>query len=279
MGGEHLLSRRRGIYPACTAGRPRKIVDFVGFIINIGSIGYNGTAMKAMVVLPTYNEKDNIEGIVRQILEHNDVDIVVVDDSSPDGTGEIADRLAVENPGRIQVIHRQERGRRTAHVAGIRYALEQDADCVIEMDADFSHDPKDLPRFLEAIESHDLVVGSRFTKGGRDTRPFFRKILSKGASRYLQLVLGRKIKDWQSGYKCFRREALAALDFGSFLSNFSPGYSMGIETIYRLIHKDFSYKEIPILFQEREGGASKYTLKEILAFLRIAVMLRRGPLD
>lgn len=235
--------------------------------------------MKTMVVLPTYNEKDNIESIVRQILEHDEVSIVVVDDSSPDGTGEIADRLAAEYRGRIHVMHRQERGRRTAHVAGLRYALEQDADYIIEIDADFSHDPKEIPRFLEEMGSHDLVVGSRFVKGGRDTRPAFRKILSKGATWYLRLVLGSKIKDWQGGYKCYSREALASLDFDRFLSNFSPGYAMGIETIYRLIHSGFRYREIPIIFQDRERGSSKYTLKEILAFLQIAVMLRTKSLD
>jgi dolichol-phosphate mannosyltransferase len=235
--------------------------------------------MKAIVVLPTYNEKDNIESIVREILREGDVSMVIVDDDSPDGTGEIADRLALQNPDSIRVIHRKERGRRTAHIAGFKYALEQDADCIIEMDADFSHDPKDIPRFLEEIRSHDLVIGSRFIKGGKEKRNFFRRIMSKGASWYLQLALGRQVKDWQSGYKCYRKEALATLDFDHFLSNFSPGYSMGIETVYRLIHKDFSYKEIPIFFQDRERGASKFSLKEIWAFIQIAIMLRRSPLD
>src|SRR5512136_483330 len=126
--------------------------------------------MKAMVMLPTYNEKDNIENMLGQIMKHDGVSIVVVDDSSPDGTGEKADRLAAENKGRIHVIHRKERGRGTAGIAGLKYAREQEVDCIFEMDADFSHDPGDIPRFLERIGNFDVVIGSRLVKQSKSVR-------------------------------------------------------------------------------------------------------------
>ena len=138
--------------------------------------------MKAMVMLPTYNEKVNIERMVGEILKHDGVSVVVVDDSSPDGTGEIADRLAAENKGRIHVIHRKERGRGTAGIAGLRYAREQDVDCVFEMDADFSHDPKDIPRFLDKIGDFDVVIGSRLVKGSNSIRNPVRRMIGNGAN-------------------------------------------------------------------------------------------------
>lgn len=227
--------------------------------------------MKAMVMLPTYNEKENIEGIVEEVLKGSNVSIVVVDDSSPDGTGGIADRLAGDRPGRIHVIHRRERGRGTAGIAGLRYAMEQDVDCIIEMDADFSHDPKRIPEFLERIEGYDVVIGSRFVEGSQATRNPVRRLISDVAMIYTRLLLGRHIRDWSGGYKCYRREALRSLNFDDFRSK---GYSIGMETLYRLTRKGFSFVEIPIEFTDQRKGESKFSAKEILGYMINVLRLR-----
>src|SRR4030043_553831 len=208
--------------------------------------------MKAIVMLPTYNERDNIESLVSEILQEGNVSLVIVDDNSPDGTGEIADRLAMQNPGRIHVIHRNERGRGTAGIAGFRYAIEQDVDCIIEMDADFSHQPKYISQFLEKVRDYDIVIGSRFVKGGRSVRNPLRKLISDGANLYTRLLLGWHIRDWCGGYKCYTKTALSSLDFNNF---YSKGYSIGMETLYRLINKGFSYVEIPIEFTDKRKGS------------------------
>jgi len=227
--------------------------------------------MKAMVMLPTYNERENIEKIVNQILAQDDIRIVIVDDSSPDGTGEMADRLAGQNPGRIWVIHRQERGRGTAGIAGFRYALEQDVGCIIEMDADFSHDPEYIPKFLDEMGEYDVVIGSRLVKGGKSVRTPSRKIISSGANLYTRLLLGWHIKDWCGGYKCYRREALGSLDFDRF---YSTGYSIGMETLYRLTKKGFRCVEIPIEFTDKRTGASKFSTREIVRYMITVLRLR-----
>ncbi|MBM4444473.1 MAG: polyprenol monophosphomannose synthase [Chloroflexi bacterium] len=229
--------------------------------------------MKAMVMLPTYNERDNLRNIVGEILRHRDVSIVVVDDSSPDGTGQIADRLASENPGRIHVIHRKERGRGTAGIAGLRYAREQDVDCVFEMDADLSHDPGQIPEFLERIRDCDVVIGSRFVKGSKAERKPLRKLITDVARVYTQVLLGRGIKDWSGGYKCYRREALRALDFDSFRSR---GYSIGMETLYRLTSKGFRCIEIPIEFTDQRRGKSKFSAREVTGYMVNVLRLRLG---
>jgi dolichol-phosphate mannosyltransferase len=226
--------------------------------------------MKAMVMIPTYNERDNIENLVSQILKQGDVSVVIVDDSSPDGTGKIADRLAMQNPDRIHVIHRQERGRGTAGIAGFRYALAQDVDCVIEMDADFSHHPKYIPHFLEKVGEYDIVVGSRFTKGGKTIRTPLRGIISGSANLYTRLLLGWQIKDWCGGYKCYRKVALSSLDFNSF---YSKGYSIGMETLYRLLKNGFSYVETPIEFKDTRKG-SKFSAREIISYMITVVRLK-----
>jgi len=230
--------------------------------------------MKAIVVLPTYNEKDNIENLVSQVLKEGNVSIVIVDDNSPDGTGEIADRLAVQNPGRIHVIHRREKGRGTAGIAGFRYALAQDVDCVIEMDVDFSHHPRYIPQFLEKIRDYDVVIGSRLVKGGKSVRNPVRKMISNVANLYTRLLLGWHIKDWNGGYKCYRQAALSSLDFNSF---YSKGYSIGMETLYRLVNKGFRCVEIPIEFTERRKGKSKFSTREIISYM-VAVMRLRFKL-
>ncbi len=234
--------------------------------------------MKALVMLPTYNERENIERMVESIfeLEHSGVGelgIVIVDDNSPDGTGQLADKLAQKYQGKIYVIHRQERGRGTAGIAGFRYALTQDVEYIIEMDTDFSHNPKYIPQLLKETENYDIVIGSRFIKGGRSERSFLRKIISKGAVLYAWLLLRINIKDWHGGYKCYKKRVLAALDFDDFLSQ---GYAIGMETIYRLVRKGFSYKEIPIVFKSREQGSSKFSIREVFEYLHVVARLWRN---
>jgi len=239
--------------------------------------------MKLLVLLPTYNEKDNLERMVNTVLHLGErpamgrlgvaaVRVVVVDDDSPDGTGELADQLSQRNPGSVHVIHRKERGRGTAGIAGFKYALTQDVDCIIEMDADFSHNPADIPRFLAKAGSCDVVIGSRYAPGGHSgKRSVIRHLISRGASLYARLVLGMSIKEWHGGYKCYSRSALASLDFDGFLSK---GYSIGMETLYRLLKLGFSYEEIPITFQERARGESKFRPREVLDYARVALQLR-----
>lgn len=224
-------------------------------------------------MLPTYNEKENIETILGEVLKHGNVDIVVVDDSSPDGTGDVAERLASENRGRIHVIHRMERGRGTAGIAGLSYAMNQDVDCVVEMDADLSHDPRQIPEFLDKVKDYDVVIGSRFVGGSRASRKPVRKLISDVARVYTQALLGRRIKDWSGGYKCYRREALRSLDFDDFRSK---GYSIGMETLYRLSRKGFSCVEIPIEFTDKRKGKSKFSVKEILGYMLTVLRLRVG---
>lgn len=229
--------------------------------------------MKAMVMLPTYNEKVNIEKMIGAILAHDGVSVVVVDDSSPDGTGEIADRLAAQNQGRVHVIHRRERGRGTAGIAGLKYAREQDVDCVFEMDADFSHDPADIPRFLDKIGQCDVVIGSRLVKGSRALRNPLRRVISNGANLWASLFMGWHIRDWCGGYKCYRRAALQGLDFGRFRSK---GYSIGMETLYRLTRNGCTFVEIPIEFTDQRQGQSKFGFREITGYAANVLWVRLG---
>jgi len=240
--------------------------------------------VKVLVMLPTYNERENIRPMAEAVLALEtapktseigvrSVELLIVDDNSPDGTGEIADRLAREYSGKVHVIHRRERGRGTAGIAGFRFALTLDIDCLMEMDVDFSHDPADIPRFLKEIRDHDIVIGSRFVPGGRTgSRSIFRRTVSWGAGFYARSVLGINIKDWHGGYKCYRKQALARLNFDEF---FSTGYSIGMETLYRLIKAGCTYKEIPISFKERTRGVSKFSTGEIKDYLTVAWRLRR----
>lgn len=241
-----------------------------------------------MVMLPTYNERDNIEAIVSALLDlentpafqqtgFRQLEVLVIDDDSPDGTGLIGDKMAAKCKGRVNVMHRRQRGRGTAGLDGLRYAREQDIACVIEMDADFSHDPNLIPRFLEAVNESDIVVGSRFVKDGKTDQSLYRRLLSKCASSYLQVLLGTRIKDWQSGYRCFRREALLPLDLkGMALQGFSHEYAIGISVLYQLVKMGCSYKEIPIEFNDRQRGQSKLSLRQIWYYIGIALALRLG---
>jgi dolichol-phosphate mannosyltransferase len=211
---------------------------------------------RALVVLPTYNERVNLPLIVPQILEQDPrLEILVVDDNSPDGTGQLADELAAANP-RVHVMHRAEKaGLGKAYLAGFRWALERKYDYIIEMDADFSHDPKFLGQLLAAARDADLVIGSRYRAGVNVINwPISRLLLSIGANQYARAITGLPLTDSTAGFKCFRREVLEAIDFEKVRSN---GYSFQIEMSFRAWKKGFRLVEIPIVFTDRMEGQSK----------------------
>jgi dolichol-phosphate mannosyltransferase len=208
-------------------------------------------------VLPTYNEVENLEQLVAAALENlpGSARILVVDDSSPDGTGRLADRLAVAEE-RVEVLHRpRKEGLGPAYVAGFRRALEAGAGRILEMDADFSHDPADLPRLLAATEEAAVAIGSRYVAGGGvENWSLLRRWISRGGSSYARVVLGLSIRDLTGGFKCFRREVLEAMDLGAVSSR---GYAFQVEMTYRALQLGFVVVEIPISFHERRAGASK----------------------
>jgi len=219
--------------------------------------------MKALIVIPTYNEAPNIEQIIDCILFQGirSVEILVVDDNSPDGTADIVERIA-RSESNVHLLKRPGKaGLGTAYVAGFRYALERDYDYIFEMDADFSHDPDEIPNFLEAIKTCDLVIGSRYKCGVNVINwPLSRLVLSVGANKYTQIITGLPIKDCTGGYKCFRRKVLEAIDLDKIDSD---GYSFQIEMNFKAWKKGFKICEIPIVFSDREVGSSKMSKKII----------------
>ncbi|KKU75443.1 MAG: Glycosyl transferase family 2 [Parcubacteria group bacterium GW2011_GWA2_47_8b] len=225
------------------------------------------------IVTPTYNEAANIETLVKKIfgLNINGLKLVVVDDNSPDQTGQIAERLAKDYP--IQVIHRaQKSGLGTAYIEAFRKILEsENADYVIQMDADLSHDPAVIPQMLNAIESCDIVLGSRYIKGGGTQNwDWFRKLISRFGNVYARAVLGLPYRDLTGGFKCFRREVLKNLDLTSLSS---VGYNFQIETTYRAHKKGYKICEIPIIFTERKTGKSKFNLGIMLeSFVKVLLL-------
>jgi len=211
---------------------------------------------RALVIIPTYNERENLAQIVPQVLKQDErLEVLVVDDSSPDGTGALADRLGTEDR-RVHCLHRDSKeGLGRAYLAGFRWALSRKYDAIFEMDADFSHDPAALPRFLEAIEGADLVIGSRYKTGVNVINwPISRLLLSLAANLYARRVTGLPLTDSTGGFKCFRREVLAAIDLDNVRSN---GYAFQIEMSFRAWKKKFRLVEIPIVFHERVEGQSK----------------------
>ena len=212
--------------------------------------------MQGMVVIPTYNERENIEAVVYAVLDLPlDINVTIVDDDSPDGTGEIAEEMA-QRDERVHVLHREDKlGLGTAYVTGFRYALVQGARFIFEMDADFSHDPGRIPLFLEAANEYDVVIGSRYVPGG-GTRNWgvLRRLISRGGSLYAKVILGMPIWDLTGGFNCWRREVLEALDLGSVNSN---GYAFQIEMKYRAMRRGFRLTEVPIVFVDRRVGQSK----------------------
>jgi dolichol-phosphate mannosyltransferase len=218
-------------------------------------------AERALVIIPTYNERENVLKIIDAVLAQSPIiDVLIVDDGSPDGTGALVDeRAAVDN--RVHIIHREKKlGLGTAYLAGFRWALERDYQLVFEMDADFSHDPQHIPEFLNSIENADLVIGSRY----RDRRvtvvnwPIGRLLLSYFANVYARFVTGLPIFDSTAGYKCFRRTVLETIDLSDVRSN---GYAFQIEMHFRVWRKRFRIVEIPIVFVDRTEGTSKMSKK------------------
>jgi dolichol-phosphate mannosyltransferase len=212
---------------------------------------------EAWVILPTYNEAENLEGIVNAVLEWlpDSARVLVVDDNSPDGTGEIADQLAAANDS-ISVLHRKRKeGLGPAYLAGFHVALDSGAERIIEMDADFSHDPAYLPKLIGAADHFDLVIGSRYVPGGgvTDWGPM-RRFISRGGSAYARIALGLPIRDLTGGFKCFRREVLEAINLDTIEAR---GYAFQVETTYRAITAGFHVVEIPIVFRDRADGTSK----------------------
>jgi dolichol-phosphate mannosyltransferase len=231
----------------------------------------------AWLILPTYNEAENIEGLVRAALarlettglEHT---ILVVDDGSPDGTGVIADRLAHELAP-VRVLHRERKeGLGRAYLAGFAIALDDGAELVLEMDADFSHDPADLPRLLAASEAADLVLGSRYVPGGGVTSwGWLRRLLSRGGSAYARALLGVPVNDLTGGFKCFHRRVLEAIDLENVHAD---GYGFQIELTYKAVRAGFTVKEVPVLFRERSVGSSKMTARIALEAVWKVPLLR-----
>lgn len=211
---------------------------------------------KTLVVVPTYNERENLPLLAQRLLALPvPVDILVVDDNSPDGTGKLADELAAKHPA-IHVLHRTEKsGLGRAYIAGFKWALERDYEFVFELDGDFSHNPDDIPMFLEAAKNADLVLGSRYLNGIRIINwPLSRLMLSKSAAKYVQVITGMPITDPTGGYKCFSRRALEAINLDEIRSN---GYSFQIEMTHRLWRQGIRVVEVPIIFTERAQGHSK----------------------
>ncbi len=211
---------------------------------------------KTLVVVPTYNERDNLPPLSQRLLNlPTAVDMLVVDDNSPDGTGKIADELTSKHSA-IHVLHRQEKnGLGRAYIDGFKWALEQGYEFVFELDGDFSHNPDDIPMFLEAAQSADLVLGSRYLNGIRVINwPLSRLMLSKSAAKYVQIITGMPFTDPTGGYKCFRRRALEAIKLEEVRSN---GYSFQIEMTHRLWRQGLKVVEVPIVFTDRFQGHSK----------------------
>ncbi len=229
--------------------------------------------MNGLVVIPTYNEIENLPRIVPDILEQDDrLSILVVDDNSPDGTGQLADKLSADNP-RIHVLHRQDKeGLGKAYLAGFRWALERDYDRIFEMDADFSHNPKYLPEFLKASEEADVVLGSRYVKGVNVINwPMMRLLLSYYANVYARVVTGLPVRDATGGFKCFRREVLERIDLDTVGSN---GYAFQIEMSFRAWKLGFTIREIPIVFVDREQGQSKMSKRIVREAIWMVPKLR-----
>ncbi len=230
----------------------------------------------AVVIIPTYNEAENVEAITRAVLAADPrLDVLVVDDNSPDGTGVKADALARAEP-RIHVLHRAAKeGLGKAYLAGFEWALARPYRYVFEMDADFSHDPRYLPRFLAEMDAGaDLVLGSRYVEGGGTVNwGISRQIISRGGSLYARSVLGIGVRDLTGGFKCFRREVLEGLDLATVRS---AGYAFQIELTFRALKRGFRVKEIPIVFEDRRVGKSKMSRRIFLEAVTMVWRLRAG---
>jgi len=215
---------------------------------------------KVLVIIPTYNEKENIQKLVREIFNLNPtLHVLIVDDNSPDGTGDIVKQLKEENKNLYLIEREGKLGLGSAYIAGFKFALQNGYQYIFEMDADYSHDPKEIPSFLETIKDADVVIGSRYCKGVNVINwPLSRLILSIFANKYTRVITGLPIKDSTGGYKCFRREVLEKINLDNIRSG---GYSFQIEMNYKAWKKGFRIKEIPIIFIDRSIGKSKMSKK------------------
>lgn len=215
---------------------------------------------KVLVIIPTFNELENVRRIIPAVLKQNEaIDVLIVDDNSPDKTGDYVEQLSKENP-RVKLIRREKKlGLGTAYIAGFKYAVANNYDYVFEMDADFSHDPNEINNFLEAIKDADVVLGSRYINGVRVLNwPMRRLLLSYFASVYTRIITGLPVKDATGGFKCFRIDVLKSIDLDRIKSN---GYSFQIEMTFKAYKKGFRIKEIPIVFLDRVKGKSKMSKK------------------
>jgi len=230
--------------------------------------------MRTAVVIPTYNERENIARLVEAIVNlSDDIQVIVIDDNSPDGTGEIVDALADKYPT-VEVIHRQGKGGRgSACIAGFRRALERpEIEYFIEMDADFSHDPRDIPRLLAAMPDNGVVIGSRYIRGGKIVSwGIQRHIFSRLANAFARMMLGIPIRDYTNGYRCYSRRALESIDYDRIEAH---GYIVLSEMAYQLHHQRIKFAEIPITFVNRQRGASNTSLREIFDAFAAVVRLR-----
>ena len=239
-------------------------------------------SQKTLIIVPTYNERENLPSLVKRVMaQPASVEMLVVDDNSPDGTGKLADEIAGKNP-QVHVLHREEKnGLGRAYVAGFQWALARDYEFIFEMDGDFSHNPDDIPAFLQAAQEADLVLGSRYSKGIRVINwPLKRLMLSMGAGKYVRLVTGMPFSDPTGGYKCFRRRTLLSLDLEQVRSN---GYSFQIEMTHKVWRQGMKIVEVPIIFTDRFQGNSKMSSRIVReAFLMVWRLLvqnkfRRSP--
>ncbi len=228
---------------------------------------------RALIIFPTYNERDNIEKIVHAVLPMDPrINVLIVDDNSPDGTGEIADRLAKQE-SKVHVLHREKKeGLGRAYIAGFKWAIEQKFDFIFEMDADFSHGPEYIRDFLREIQNNDLVIGSRYISGVNVINwPMSRLLLSYFANAYTRVITGLPLRDATGGFKCFRREVLEAIDLDDVRSS---GYSFQIEMSMRAWKKNFRIKEIPIIFVDRVAGTSKMSKRIVREAIWMVWLLR-----
>ncbi|MBN22011.1 MAG: dolichyl-phosphate beta-D-mannosyltransferase [Bdellovibrionaceae bacterium] len=232
--------------------------------------------MRSLVIIPTYNEAENIKPIVTEILSltPEDLHILIADDRSPDGTGALADQLSAQN-SRVHVLHREKKeGLGRAYIAGFRWGLSKGYDVLIEMDADFSHNPKYLKDMLEALKTHDVAIGSRYVPGGGTVHwGLGRKILSRGGSFYARMILGAPIRDFTGGFNGWHREVLESLGLESLESD---GYSFQIELKFRAFRLGFRIKEFPIIFEDRQVGQSKMNKKIVIEALMKIWRFRMG---
>jgi dolichol-phosphate mannosyltransferase len=223
--------------------------------------------MSALVLVPTYNERDNLPIVAKAVLAHAATQLLVIDDGSPDGTGQLADQLAAEHPGRLRVLHRTgQRGLGRSYLDGFRAALATDADYICQMDADLSHDPQFLPRLIDAAAAGaDLVIGSRYRDGGRiENWPLHRTMLSGFANNYIRIVTGLGVRDITSGFRCWRREGLARIPLERLSSD---GYAFLVEVTFQAATAGLAIAEVPIVFVERRQGASKLSGSVLLESL------------